>query len=65
MSCKMLIIDGIRIREEDAKARGLIGERKIPAGPRAQSAKQDEGAKEAPSETPAKPANKARRAASK
>lgn len=50
---KMLVIDGIRVREEDAKARGLIGERKVPEKPAAVSTAQ------------AKPRNKARKPASK
>ena len=47
-----VVIDGIRYREEDAKARGLLGERKVEDKP----------------EVPAKataPANKGRKPASK
>lgn len=62
---KMLVIDGIRVREEDAKARGLIGERKVPAGSRALSTAQADGEKAAPAPDPAKPRNKSRKPASK
>lgn len=29
MGAQILVIDGVRVREEDAKARGLIGERPV------------------------------------
>ena len=71
MSCKMLIVDGIRYREDDAKARGLIGERKVPAGSRAVSSKTSEPekpaveVKEAEAEAPVRARNKSRKPASK
>lgn len=57
---KMLIVDGVRYREEDAKARGLIGERKVPKKNAAADKSQEKARTGA-----RKPANKASAPATK
>lgn len=67
MSGKMLVIDGVRIREEDAKARGLIGERKVPKKAVApeEVAPSEEAVAPEEANTAKKPQNKAKKPANK